>query len=121
MKRASCGPLLFTLRNQRAWALGGARGLIARGRGGLGRLLAPALLAIGGLRDEGDLYLVCAHVGGEGGGRAEERRERVVGDEEQAARDGATSERRKRVWAEAREKGMAALKKRRESQDVKYG
>jgi hypothetical protein len=41
--------------------------------------------------------------------------------EVKAARDGATSERRKRVLAEAREKGMAALKKRRESQDVKYG
>jgi hypothetical protein len=41
--------------------------------------------------------------------------------EVKAARDGATSERRKRVLAEAREKGMVALKKRRESQDVKYG
>ena len=41
--------------------------------------------------------------------------------EVEAARDGATSERKKRVLAEAREKGMAALQKRRESHDVKHG
>ena len=36
--------------------------------------------------------------------------------EVEAARNGATSERKKRVLSEAREKGMVALKKRRESQ-----
>ena len=41
--------------------------------------------------------------------------------EVKAARDGATTERKQRVLAEAREKGMTALKKRRESQDVKHG